>query len=46
MRIYLAARYSRLDELNLYAQDLRSVGHTVDAKWLSGSHQLHEGADK
>ena len=46
MRIYLAARYSRLQELNLYAGELRAIGHTVDARWLLGDHQIHEGADK
>ena len=45
MQIYLAARYSRLDELNGYAADLRALGHTVEARWLLGNQQLHEGAD-
>ena len=39
MRIYLAARYSRRGELNQYANDLRSFGHTVDARWLLGNHE-------
>ena len=42
----LAARYSRLQELNLYAGELRAIGHTVDPKWLLGDHHVHEGADK
>ena len=42
MRIYLAARYSRIDELNGYADDLRALGHVVDARWLNGNHQIHE----
>ena len=45
MEIYLAARYSRLDELSSYAADLRALGHTVEARWLLGNQQLHEGAD-
>ena len=46
MLIYLAARYSRISELNGYADDLRDVGHLVRARWLLGDHQIHEGADK
>lgn len=41
MRIYLAARYTRRLELCEYAQELRAFGHTVDARWLNGSHQLN-----
>ena len=46
MKIYLAARYSRLKELNGYAVDLRCLGHKVEARWLDGYHQIHEGVDK
>jgi hypothetical protein len=46
VRYYLAARYQRLEEINQYAKDLRELGHTVDCRWLTGSHQLHPGADK
>ena len=46
MLIYLAARYSRLEELQGYADDLRAIGHRVEARWLLGDHQIHEGADK
>ncbi len=42
MKIYLAARYSRIDELNGYAEQLRSLGHTVDARWLQGNHQIDD----
>ena len=45
MEIYLAARYSRLDEMNTYAQQLRSEGHYVPAKWLLGEHQAQETVD-
>lgn len=44
MKFYLAARYSRIDELNVYANDLRLIGHTVDARWLLGEQQVHVGA--
>ena len=46
MRIYLASRYSRIDEMNKHATELRSIGYTVDARWLNGNHQLHEGAEE
>ena len=45
MLIYLAARYSRLEELQGYADDLRAIGHRVEARWLLGDHQIHEGVD-
>lgn len=40
MRIYLAAKYSRRLELCGYREQLREHGHTVDAVWLNGEHQL------
>ena len=46
MRVYLAARYSRLAELQGYADELRDIGYVVDARWLLGDHQTHEGADE
>ena len=42
MKIYLAARYSRLSELQGYADELREIGHRVDAHWLRGEHQMNE----
>lgn len=45
MKIYLAARYARRQELCGYAEELRRVGHVIDARWLLGEHQLHPGAD-
>ena len=44
MEIYIAARYSRLEEANKYAEQLRALGHTVSARWLTGSHQIPDGA--
>lgn len=45
MRIYLAARYSRREELCGYREQLRAIGHTVQAVWLDGKHQISdEGA--
>lgn len=42
MRIYLAARYSRRLELCGYREQLRAIGHTVDAVWLNGEHQISD----
>lgn len=38
-RIYLAGRYIRREEFAGYADDLRALGHVVDARWLLGAHQ-------
>lgn len=35
---YLAARYSRREELLGYKADLEEVGHLVSARWLLGDH--------
>lgn len=40
MKIYLAARYSRRLELCGYREQLRQLGHAVDAAWLNGNHQI------
>jgi hypothetical protein len=40
MRIYLASRYSRRLELCAYREQLRTMGHDVQARWLDGKHQL------
>jgi NTP pyrophosphatase (non-canonical NTP hydrolase) len=40
MQIYLAARYSRRIELCRYREELRYMGHTVQARWLDGEHQI------
>lgn len=42
MRIYLAARYSRREELCGYREQLRAAGHTVQAVWLDGEHQISD----
>ena len=38
---YLAARYSRREELCAYKADLEARGHQVPARWLLGEHQVH-----
>lgn len=45
MRIYLAARNYRLDELRGYADDLRNMGHEVTSRWLQGRHQARGSLD-
>lgn len=42
MRIYLASRYSRRQELLGYKWQLRDLGHTVTSRWLNGSHQISD----
>jgi nucleoside 2-deoxyribosyltransferase len=42
MRIYLASRYKRREELCVYRQELREMGHIVEARWLNGSHQISD----
>lgn len=39
MKIYLAARYSRREELCEYRELLHEIGHTVTSRWLDGEHQ-------
>jgi hypothetical protein len=42
MRIYLAARYSRREELCGYRADLIAMGHQVTSRWLNGAHQVSD----
>ena len=42
MKIYLAARYSRREELCEYREQLHALGHEVQARWLNGEHQLSD----
>jgi len=41
LTFYLAARYSRREELCAYKADLEARGHRVPARWLLGEHQVH-----
>jgi hypothetical protein len=43
MKIYLASRYSRREELCQYRTELQAVGHTVTSRWLNGEHQIDDG---
>lgn len=42
LKIYLASRYSRREELCEYRSQLRAMGHDVQARWLDGEHQISE----
>ena len=42
--IYLAARYSRAEELCGYAKVLRESGYEVTSRWLDGSSQISKEA--
>jgi hypothetical protein len=42
VRIYLAARYGRREELCRYRDELRAEGHDVQARWLNGKHQISD----
>ena len=46
IRIYLAASYRRRQELCLYADDLKALGHEVTSHWLDGSHDWHGARDR
>lgn len=41
LTFYLAARYTRREELLTYREDLNARGHRVPARWLHGDHQIH-----
>jgi hypothetical protein len=38
-RVYLAARFSRFEELNQYRIELEAMGITVTSRWLLGGHE-------
>lgn len=40
MKIYLAARYSRLNELKNYCIELENIGYTITSRWIKGNHQI------
>ena len=41
-KIYLAARYSRREELCGYRAELRELGFEVTSRWLDGAHQISD----
>ena len=40
-KVYLAARYSRREELCGYRARLQAAGFVVTSRWLNGSHQIN-----
>lgn len=42
MKIYLASRYSRFQEMQVYRNDLSLVGHDVTSRWINGNHQISD----
>jgi hypothetical protein len=42
MKIYLAARYSRRDEMKGVASRLRGMGHIVTSRWLDTDWEITE----
>jgi len=41
-RVYLAARYSRREEMIDVARQLRDRGHEVTSRWIEGNHLITE----
>ena len=42
VKVYLAARYSRRNELRVYRADLETLGFAVTSRWLDGNHQIDD----
>lgn len=45
MKVYLAAKYSRMEELRVYRDELQSLGHVVTSQWLDGNHEPADESD-
>ena len=45
MKIYLATRYRRIDEMKRRAEDLRNLGHLVTSRWVDGHHEAPGALD-
>lgn len=43
-KIYLAARYSRFEELQGYRTQLEALGYEVTSRWINGDHQVSNDA--
>lgn len=43
MKIYLASRYIRREEMVGYAAELRVIGHEITSRWINGGHQIPHG---
>lgn len=42
MKFYLAARYSRFQEMQTYRDHLLISGHEVTSRWIEGNHQIDD----
>jgi len=42
MKLYLAGRYDRREELLAVAENLRAQGHVVTSRWLDGEHEAQD----
>lgn len=45
MKFYLAARYSRSNEMTKYRDDLVALGHSVTSRWIGGAHKNFTSED-
>ena len=46
MRVYLASRHSRREELCHYRVDIENAGHVVTSRWLNGNYPETEEAER
>ena len=46
MKIYLASRYSRHEEMLEIAKELRMIGHIVTSRWIAGGYELKDGTEQ
>ena len=46
LNVYLAARFSRRDEMQAYADELAALGHGVTARWVVGPPQSSHHPDQ
>jgi hypothetical protein len=42
MNIYLASRYSRIEEMQQVRSDLSERGHYITSRWIDGNHQISD----
>jgi nucleoside 2-deoxyribosyltransferase len=42
-KIYLAARYSRREEMKDHAEKIEALGFEVTSRWVGGTHDLSKG---
>lgn len=44
-RVYLAARYSRREEMLTVREDLAAADYVVTSRWVNGAHQAESGTE-